>query len=207
MKKNILEKIQKVQEDQENIFKIFNNDGTVKDGRRELVKEMNKDIISPLTLERIEEVLYSDLKYYASKHKFDKGDMTLQLGLIYNKKDVEKDNCIKEGVEPYEGIVYYKASNVNCYLNDKKQNKYDITYAKDGIINYEYLIKSLKNDGLEYDSPDTFEEFKNAIISGKKFNTKLTANIPTHQNEQELEEQPTNLIQKSKAKIKRLFTR
>ena len=202
LEKNIFEKIRKAQSDQEIAYINFFNNGKVVEDKRYLKEKINEDLTSPKTFELIEDVLVDVAKKFAYLYKYDTIDMNLLLGLIYNASDVNEDKSLKENVKPYNGIVRFYTDNLNCYLNGEKVNsdKYnEYGMGRQSFINFNYLIKSIKKSGLDYNGPESFEELKEAILSGKKFDITLTADLTKNIKETKTEE--------NKPKIKNLFKR
>ena len=200
MEKNLFEKIKKTKEDQEMSFTILYNNGKIEKNKRGIYDKFDEDISSSYRIQRIWDLLNFETSYYAKQHFFNKIDMKLRIGLIFNKSDLDKKKQVKENVNPYDGIVYFVAEDARCYLNNKQINKLPSCLSEDGIISYDYLIKAIKESGLDYECPDTFEEFKEALISGKTFNDRITADFTKNQKE-------TKPVQKAKSKIRSLFKR
>ena len=105
--------------------------------------------------------------------------MNLSLGLIFDGKYVDEDNKVKADAEPMEGIVRYYTMEADCYLNGEKTNKHDgAKYrSRQGFINYARLVNSAAKNGLTFNGPRTFEEFKEQILVGEPFDISLSASL------------------------------
>ena len=124
----------------------------------------------------------------------------LEVGLIFNKSDVDEEKHIKENAKPLDGVVRCYTGDITSYLNGEKSNTDGYYgYGKQGFVDYDELVLSTKKNGLSFIGPKSFEEFKEKIISGEQFPISLQANL-TEEKENELErevEKPRKLTKKT----------
>lgn len=199
MKKSIFERIRKAQKDQEPAYINFFNDGSIKEDKRYVDDYINKYLNNPDGFERIEDVLYNAAEFFAISHKFDAISMNLLLGLVYDADYVNEDKTLKENAKPYDDVVRFYTERSKCCLGEKKVDDYDYSgyIGRQGFINFETLLTSIKKSGLDYNGPESFEELKEAILSSNKFDITITADLTKDLTK--VEEQPV--------KPKRLFRR
>ena len=128
----------------------------------------------------IKNVLIEATKSYSRDCDFDKINMNLLLGLVYKVSDVDEDRKIKANAKPIDNKVRFYTGSVKAYLDGEQTNTFD--YYENGInfqgyINYNKLVKFAKECGLVFTGPDSFEEFKQKILSGEVFDVSLTADL------------------------------
>ncbi|MEE3343530.1 MAG: hypothetical protein VZS44_05525 [Bacilli bacterium] len=205
MKKSIFERIRKAQSDQEIAYVNFLNDGSICEDKRNFANYINKNIKSPEIFDRIEDVFYNAAEIFAIIHKFDAISMELLLGLVYDAENVNDDKTLKENAQPYDGVVRFYTNRLNCYLDGKQVNERDYSgyiSGTQGFINFNTLLSSIKKSGLDYDGPESFEELKEAILSGNKFAITITADLTKDLTKEEVVEekpvQPKRLFRKKK---------
>ena len=197
MDKNVLDELREAKYAYETAQVCFFNSGIVGKENNDTAKRINTD--NPRdSINDIQRVLTSAIKYYSIKCDFDTISMDLDLGIIYNIDDVNEDNTIKENREPIQGIVRFYTGSIKTLLNDQKTSKFD--YGETGFgaqhyIRFDTLKAYIDKSGLSYTGPQTFDELKNRIQSGEKFNVSLTANL-VEKKEKQIQETP---------KIKKLF--
>ena len=157
----------------------FFNDGRIEKENNGLMKRIKLRYATESTSD-IEEYMYKAALRYSRDYNFDALELSLRIGLIFDEKAINKDNTIKEGFKPYDGIVRYYTSSSDCFLNDKRTNLYDyyiFGIGKEGFIKYNMLVSNLENQGLEFKGPKTFEEFKDAVLSRTKFDMSVYADL------------------------------
>ena len=184
-----------------NGYVSFFNDGKIRKDGGYATKRINEEANTSYSISLITDVLYGATRSYADDYDFDQIDMTLPLGLIYKSSDVDENNKIKENAQPLKGIVRFYTGSITSYLNGEKTNDLDYgEYArgKQGFINYDLLINEMKENGLTYTGPETFEELKEKILSGENFNVVLSANF---KEQEEVKEEPKKLSKKPFYKI------
>ena len=97
----------------------------------------------------------------------------------------DENQKLKKDAQPIDGIVRYYARKSSCYLNDEKVKTIDWGDIKSvsGFINYNILVKSAEENGLIFNGPKTFEEFKEHILVGEPFEISITASLKPKEKE------------------------
>lgn len=170
---------------------IFNDGSTIQDNKnfaKCMEEKSRKNSIS-----YIEQRFLNAAKYYIRNYvEFDNLDMDVRLGLIFNREDVE-NGSVRRGAKPIDEIVRYETSNVTSYLNNEKAdviNYGDIYGPERGYVDYNELVKSIRSQGLDFNGPETFEDFKTAILTGQTFDISVSTSL------KEGLEKPKKLIMK-----------
>ena len=176
MGKSLKDKLIELKKEREIKFVNFFNDGSVKKDEAFMQSLLNRtDSISA-----IGDTMSSACRSYSYDSEFDRIDMDLLLGLVYDVKDVNEDDTIKEGAEPLKNIVRYYTGSIRSYADNMQTNRADYyCYGvnRQGFINYNELIRSAQKEGLSFNGPESFEEFKNLVLSNVKFNVLLSADL------------------------------
>lgn len=205
MKEKLINKMIKAKEDQGIAYVNFFNDGSVSEDERfrtSLLKYAN----DADGFDTIADTLYRSTESCSRNYDFDSIKMDLMLGLVYEGCDVDENKQIKEDAEPLNGIVRYYTGEVNSYLDNEKTNDYDYgrLNGRQGYINYKNLVSQVKKNGLTFNGPDNFEEFKQSILSKEPFEVSISANLLEKLPEEEIEE-VVEVEEKPKSKIKRFL--
>ena len=195
----------KAKEDQGIAYVNFFNDGSVSEDERfrtSLLKYAN----DADGFDTIADTLYRSTESCSRNYDFDSIKMDLMLGLVYEGCDVDENKQIKEDAEPLNGIVRYYTGEVTSYLNNEKTNDYDYgrLHCRQGYINYKNLVSQVKKNGLTFNGPDNFEEFKQSILSKEPFEVSISANLLEKLPEEEIEE-VVEVEEKPKSKIKKFL--
>ncbi len=211
MDKAFLEELRKAKSTYETSLVCYFNDGVIRkdlhfmDDNLEKAKRKNEFYL-------ISEALLEQTKRYGSKYDFDTIKMDLLLGLIYDAKDVDKDDNIKENAEPINGMLRFYTGTANTYLNGEQTNNYNSKYSLQSYITFDNLMSSIKQKGLKYDGPKSFEELKERILNNEVFEITISASslnkeerkaISKEVEEEVIEETPV----KKESKILSLFKR
>lgn len=206
MKERLIDKMIQAKNDHGIAYVNFFNNGEVKKDERNrttLLKYANE----ASAFDSIEETLYNSTESCCREYDLDTMEMTLLLGLIYNGQDVDENDQLLENAEPMKDIVRFYTGEVNSYLDNEKTNTYDYgrINGRQGYINYNVLLNQVKKNGLTFNGPESFEEFKEKILAKEPFDINLTATlIPTEEKQEEVAE-VKELEEKPKSKIKRIF--
>ena len=157
---------------------IFNDGSTVQDNKN-FAKCLNEKSIKN-SISIIEQRFLSAAKYYIRhSEEFDNLSMDIKLGLIFDREDVE-NGSLRRGAKPLDDIVRYVAKNIDSYLNEEKSKlmNYGEIYGDEmGYVNYNELVSCIQNQGLEFNGPETFEDFKTAILTGQIFDISVSASF------------------------------
>ena len=188
--KKLIDELKAMKAKTKEIYVCHFSDGHVETASRgtgERIKEAN-------TTEPIDDIKYTlkdSTRSYIDTFEFDfdKIEMDLYLGLVYNISAINENGSIKEDAKPYDGVVRFYTGSINSYLNGEQTNDADYnrygTYNYQGFVNYDNLVKAMKNSGLKFVGPEDFDEFKNRIENNEKFGVKVVASLT---GEDELEE-------------------
>ena len=178
LKKSLLERMKQTQ-DKHGIgyINVFNNGKVRVD--EEWESKMMKYANELDAFHRIEDVMFDINELYSRDYKYDTLDMHLELGLIYDGIYVNEDQTLKENAKPIDNIVRYYTTNVDCLQDGEKVNDKDIGSwkSRQGFITYNRLLWSIKRNDLEFNGPESFEEFKEQILSGEPFDVSITASL------------------------------
>lgn len=137
----------------------------------------NKKSIADIT-----KIIKRAAEMYKLDGKFDRITANLDMGLVYYKDDVDNKNRIIGCSKPINNIVFYTATDISSYYDEKKTNKYNYcTYGwtVSGYVKYNEFAELMEKEGLSFSGPETFTDFKDAILNGKKFDIALEADLRT----------------------------
>ena len=178
MKKSLVERMQESKDKHGVAYMSVFNHGNVRVDENYMIPMM-KYANDEDAFDTIGDVLYGVNESYARDCDFDTLTLGLELGLIFDGKDIDEERHIDSNAEPVDGIVRYYTMEADCYLNGEKTNKFDMGHLKSrqGFINYARLMKSAKQNGLTFNGPESFEEFKEQILVGEPFDITLTASL------------------------------
>ncbi len=179
MSNELLQELIEAKKSNEVAYVCFFNDGEVRTDTTDCVYRLNKDVDNEYSIIPIINNLKSAVEMYSYHCDFDTVCMRLSLGLIYDKDDVLENNQIKENASPLKNIVRYYTGRIDSYLNGKKTNTYDYgeKTGRQGFINFNTLITLLRDGGLNYYGPNSFEEFKSLVLSGVPFEIVIQGNL------------------------------
>lgn len=182
MEKTIFERMKEAKKSNEVAFVGFFNNGKVREDENFVVHRLNeaKEMDS---INLIANVLCDATDSYSHYYPFDTIKMDLELGLLYNKNDVDEDKKVKANARPINNVVRFYTGEVNSYLDGERTNTWNCRRGTQGFVDFGFLMSVLENSGLTYTGPETFEEFKGRIISGNPFEISLTANFKEKEEE------------------------
>ena len=179
MEKTIREKIVETIDNQTiKYVNIFNDGSTIQDNKN-FAKCMDESFRKN-SIGYIEGYFLKAAEYHI-RHldEFDYLGMNVKLGLVFNKEDIE-NGSVRRGAKPLDDIVRYETGSVDSYLDNTKSeliNYADIYPAERGYVNYNELVSSIKNQGLEFNGPESFEDFKTAILTGQTFDISVSTSF------------------------------
>lgn len=211
MEKSLLERMQESKANHGITFvNILNNGEVYKD---EFYKTQSLEFANDKDrFNVIGETFFDATESCARNYDFDTITMDLYLGLVYKYEDFDENGQLKADAEPLNDVVRFYTAAVNCYLDGKQTNDYNYgrIHSRQSFINYDMLVKAAQKNGLVFNGPETFEEFKEAIKSGEKFDVKLEASLLPKQEIQneELQEDIVEEVkteEKPKSLIKRFL--
>ena len=195
MDKRLLEELIEEKYSYETAHVCFFNNGKVRTEDNGSAKRINNS--NPRSsLEDIKDVLKRAIRFYSSECDFDTINLDLELGIVYDKNDVNEDNTIKENCEPIQNIVRFYTGSIKCLLNEEEASKFnygEIGYGYQSYTKFDELKSLIDKNGLSYNGPQTFEELKDRIQSGEKFNITVSANLVEKEKQvqkQEVKETP-----------------
>ena len=179
MEKSLLEELQKIKSDsdfaRETAPVCICNDRKVRKDYR-----IPGEIDSEKEFGKISEYFSDAARSYASYWQYDSIRMRLILGLVFEKKDVNGFGFARQNAEPLDDVVRYYTGSVRSFRHGIRSNALDYVkygFPKDGYIRFSDLMEQIRQSGLEYDGPETFEEFKERILVGCPFNISLSAHM------------------------------
>ena len=179
MEKSLVDKIMEAKDGQRLAHKIFFNDGTIGTEKKWYADKVNS-VNTPSEIRSIEYIMSSAAECYSRDGDFDTLNMKLRLGLIYNYEDTDENNRIWPNAKPVDNVVQYYTSTINSYLDGEQTNTFDYdahmpTYQ--GYIEFDKLVANYQDGDVVYDGPQTFDEFKEKILSGEHFDISLTVKL------------------------------
>ena len=179
MKETLREVLLKIKNEQRVGLISFFNTGNIRSDKEEYY-DFLKNPNSESGLKNIKNTLSEATRCYANRYSFDSVSMNLEIGLMFKKEDVNDDNTIKENAEPIEDVVRYYTGSINSYLDYEKTNIVDfneVGFGRQGVINYNYLVNALKEAGISFEGPESFDELKERIMSGELFDVKFSVDL------------------------------
>lgn len=215
MEKSFIEELREAKKEYKNVFVNYFNDGEVRTDLN-YMKDNLEQAKTKNEFYLITEVMKETTKRYGYHYDFDTVKLNLLLGLIYDANDVDKDNNIKENAEPIDGMIRFYTEKVDCFLDGEKTNQHNSSYSLQGFIPFNRLMKSIKETGLDYEGPQSFEELKERILNNEVFDITLTASLYKKEKKQEevpeIEETIESEVKEEpvvvkESKIKKLFRR
>ena len=159
-------------------YRLFKN-GDIVPETREFAKDLTK-LDRENVVGVLEYVLTDALKKYSYKSDFDFVDMKLNAGLVYDAKDIEYGNRIKMNARPYDDIACFKVASITSYFNGEQSNAFDYVeenFGYSGLMLYNETLKELREHGLTFEGPETYEDLKNAILYGQDFDIDITMDL------------------------------
>ena len=185
LEKSFLEELKEASVSNEPAYVEFFNNKKV---RRE-TKRAN-DRMTPYylddTIGTIKYVFRTGAQTYASNCSYDKIDLGLEIGLMYNAEDVDENDQIKENAKPLDGIVHCYTGNLTSYLNGEQSNERNYyTYSIQGFVKYDRLVSTMKKNGIDFVGPEKFEDFQKAVLAGEPFDISLVADINKDKKQEE----------------------
>ena len=202
MGKSLLEELQAASVSNDEAYVEYFNNGIIRTEKHRADKRMTPYQLDD-TISTIEYVFSSGAETFARNCSYDKITLGLEIGLLFNKEDVDDENNIKENAEPIENIVHCYTGDITSYLNDEQSNERDYNnYHIQGFVDYDTLVSTMKENGLTFDGPENFVEFKEQILSGNNFDISLVADLKAKKEEKEeikveVKEEPKKLVKKT----------
>ena len=179
MKETLREVLLKIKNEQRDGFVSFFNTGNIKIDKQDYIDFIRKSNFES-DLRNIKNTLGDATRCYSNRYSFDSVSMNLEVGLIFKKEDVNEDNTIKENASPIKDVVRFYTGSIKSYLDGEKTNiAYfnDIVFGRQGVINYNYLVNALKEEGVTFEGPESFNELKERIMSGELFDVKFSVDL------------------------------
>ena len=196
--KTLLEELKEASVSNEKAYVSYFNNGLVRTDNK-IETERMSNFYQEDFIRTIKFLFRDAAEYYARQNPYDNISMNLELGLVYNKEDVDDDNNIKENAKPIKDVVRCYTSGVTSFLNGEKANEHDYVYDRKGFINYNDFVSKMKKDGISFEGPETFNDFKDAILAGETFDISIYADLKQKDKKQEeaqVKEEPKKLVRK-----------
>lgn len=182
MGKSLLDKLVEVRHDYQTAFLCVLNDGSTMTDEVYSARRI-KDNDGQKQFEEIERTLCDAARSYARHSDFNFIKMHLLVGLIFDKDDVDNKDKI---ATPVDGIVRYYTGSVQSFLNGKQTNQldfYEYGCNSQGYAKFDDLVKAIHSSGMEYVGPETFDELRTLILSGKKFEVSISGDLTKSKDE------------------------
>ena len=184
-KQTLIDKMQESKDQHGIALIIIFNDGLIGTEKKYSTGMMNYANDSD-AFNHIGEYIYEVNESYSRECDYDTLNFELSVGLLFSGKDADENQKLKEDAQPINGIVRYYARHSSCYLDNQKVKAIDWGDIKavKGYINYDILVKSAEDNGLVFNGPRTFEEFKEYILVGEPFSISITASLKPQKKEE-----------------------
>lgn len=180
MSKTFLERLEDAREGNEIAQICLFNTGEITEENRNSAKRI-KEATSQESYWAIEDVLLDTAKGLIHIGEFSTIEMNLMLGLIYDSRAYSSANA-----KPIQGVVRY-------YTGDVKSDIYgDLlcvpgelgsTPGRQGYIDYSFLLESIKQSGLKFTGPESFQEFEEKMKLKRPFSIKISATLKSKEKE------------------------
>ena len=178
MGNTFLERFEAAKNEDKDAHVCFFNDGKVRKDKESTARRI-RDAHKPEEYWAIEDTLLGAAKSYIHDAEFDTIDMDLMLGLIYDRRSLINERIIGDA-KPIRGIVRYYTGSIKSYLDGKQTNEhdyYEYGVGRQGYIDYNFLLKALKESKLDFTGPESFQEFEECILRGEPFDIKVSASL------------------------------
>ena len=198
MGKSLLEELQAASVSNDDAYVEFFNSGVIRTEKHRADKRMTPYQLED-TIGTIKYVFSSGAETFARNCAYDKIALGLEIGLLFNKEDIDEENNIKENAKPIEDIVHCYTGDIKSYLDGEQSNEKDYyNYHIQGFVNYDTLVSTMKENGLTFDGPENFIEFKEQILSKNNFDISLVADLKAKKEEPKVEEKekPKKLVRR-----------
>ncbi len=179
MDKTVLERLKETRIARNIAHVSFFNNGVIREDEFYSAKRI-QNVTDYYDFSAISYVLESNAELYGQTYPFDTVNLELELGLIFNKSDVDENNEISPIAEPVQDIVRYYTGNVFTFLDGEITNGSEfkeLPSGRQGYVHYDKLKELAEKEGLLFVGPDSFEEFQEKILSGDKFSIFLSADL------------------------------
>lgn len=157
--------------------------GVYNDGKKSFYKQWQTTTMKYANdkdqFDSIGKYIYEVNESYSRECDYDTLNFEMGVALLFSGKDLDENQKLKDDAEPINGIVKYYSSKSACYLDGEEIKTIDWGNIKatDGFINYDLLVKSVEGNGLVFNGPKTFEEFKEHILIGEPFDITISASL------------------------------
>ena len=176
--KSFMDRIKDAQKEHEIAYVSYYNDGTNSKEEYGEKERLDDEIIFPVQVKRIMSQFCEAVESYSNQFDYDTVCMNLKLGLLYDINDLDENEVLKPNAKPIKNMVRYYSGPINSYLDGNQTNTRDFNeyhWGIQGFVNYNRLVSAIKKGGVDFIGPESFEEFKKAIIDGKQFDIIISA--------------------------------
>ncbi len=179
MSQNFRDQLLQIRKDNEVASVDFFNNGEIKTDNysffkvRELFKTSEE-------FKNIEDVFFKAACSYSYDGDYDEIDMHMIFGLVYWKKDVDENNHIRLNAKPINNVVRYYTGSVKSYLDGEQANIRDYErygLGRQGYLNFDEFVSLAQKEGFSYRGPETFDDFKNAILTREPFDIVISMDL------------------------------
>lgn len=178
MESKLLKELAEIRDSLDPVLVYFMNNGNVIAKDSYSLNLLN-NFSNERSAEWIKDLFKKAAGMYVYSGKFNRLITTIDMGLVYYKDDVDDKNHIIGHAKPINNIVYFNASKIDSYLDNKQTNKYNYCehYLANGFVNYNEFPELMDKEGLMVSAPKTFNDFRDAVLSGEKFDITVEADL------------------------------
>ena len=182
MDQSLKEKILLIQKNKSIAYVNFLNNGTITKDEYSKSDSLSR-VSSPYYVGVIKELFCDAAECIVYKHDFNNLQMDMLIGLVYDIKDVDENDKIKEGAKPINNVVRFYTGDITTYLDDeeayriKTGDNYSYRWTRDSYLNYNEFVSLLEKNGMNYNGPKSFKELKEAILSGETFDIDISVDL------------------------------
>lgn len=182
MDQTLKNKILLIQKNKSIAYVNFLNDGTITKDEYSESERLNR-VNSPYWVGSVKELFCEAAQRCVYKCDFNNINMDMLIGLVYNVENIDENDKIKEGAKPINNVVRFYTGDITSYLDGKEthrietNNNYSYMWKRNSYLNYSEFVSLLEKEGITYNGPKSFKELKEAILSGEKFDIKLSIDL------------------------------
>ena len=123
------------------------------------------------------ETIMSATTSYARYYNIDFVSMNYLMGPVYNSKDVV-DGKVKNGAHSINKLVRFYTMGITSYFEGAKTNEHQYSGpGYQGYVDYDKLVARLKDEGVSFNGPGSFEELESLILNGEKFDISIDIDL------------------------------
>ena len=114
---------------------------------------------------------------YSRIYNVDSVSMDFLMGPVYSAKDVI-DGKVREGAHSIGKLVRFYTSNITSYFENAKTNEHQYSGPQyQGYVDYDKFVAALKEEGVTFNGPESFEKLESLILNGEKFDISISIDL------------------------------